>query len=124
MAQKLNLVINQGETFELDIIAKDLNKQPIDITNYSYAGKIRSAYDSDVIAAFTFTKAEQRNSTLGWVKASLTPAQTQAIPCVKSSAKNKRPLTEYIYDIEETDPSNNVTRILEGIISVSPSVTW
>jgi hypothetical protein len=47
---------------------------------------------------------------------------TAAITCTPATNSNRRPLTEFIYDIEQT-VSGVKTRILEGIVTVSPNVT-
>lgn len=122
-ASIFNITINQGEDFEQEIIIKDEAKLPIDLTGYTYSGQIREKYDSATsVATFSCVLNDQRTNK-GSVFLRLSHAQTQAIPCQPSTTANKRPLTEFIYDIEETDPSLKVKRILQGIVSVSPVVT-
>lgn len=116
------MTINQGEDFELQIIIKDSNGTPINLTGNTYAGQIRSKYDSStIIATFTITLGNQTTDP-GLVYIRLSNTDTAAIVCDPATAKDPRPLTQFIYDIEETK-AGKITRILEGIVSVSPNVT-
>lgn len=104
------LTIDQGTTFEktLDLVNND--GAAINVTNYVFSGQIRKSYYSKSKAA-TFTISVS-NAANGNVIISL-PATTT------SSIKPGR----YVYDVKMTDTSNNVTRIVEGIITVTPQVS-
>lgn len=107
MADKVNLVIDQGTTYSVDFEVKDANNEIVDLTNYTGAGQIRKHYTSNTAVSFTVNAYSN-----GVVRAALTANQT-------SSLSEGR----YVYDIELTDIGSEVSRIVEGIITVTPEVT-
>lgn len=107
MATKANLVIDQGATFTTTITITDDDGAVIDLTGYTGAAQIRKHYTS--LTAIPFTVAV--NETEGEVTLSLTANQTANI----SSGR-------YVYDCELTR-SGTVSRVLEGLITVTPQVT-
>lgn len=118
-----NMQINAGDDFELEIIIKDATQSPINLTGNTYTGQMREAWDSkDSVATFVCTVSNQ-TSFKGQLLIKLPHAESIKIPCLPSKGNNKRPTSEFIYDIEQTDPSGNRTRILEGSVLVSPNVT-
>lgn len=118
-----NFQLNQGDDFELILQIKDANGTLFDLTGYTYKGQIKDKYDSKTtVASFNFTIANQVLEK-GKVYVRLTNEQTAAIPTPAAKGANRRPMAEYIYDITETNPDHSITRILEGIITVSPNVT-
>lgn len=122
-AAQYNMNVNQGEDFELQIIIKDDTGTPIDLTGNSYAGQIRKEYDSSSVAAnFVCTIGDQITDP-GLLFVRLPNSTTSAIPCDPATEENPRPVTKFIYDLEETKPDLTITRILEGIVNVSPNVT-
>lgn len=119
MAVNKKFDVAQGATFSLLLTLRS-NGETIDITGYSFAGKLKAAFDDDTAAAsFTFTIRDQ---TLyeGQVYAVLSAAVTASLDAPATDARTK---TRYFYDIEMTDTSAQVFRILEGEIDVSPEVT-
>lgn len=121
-AASYNMTVNQGEDFDLQIIIKDETGTPINLTGSTYAGQIRDKYDSSSIAAsFSFTLGNQITDP-GLLNVTMANTVTAAIPCKPATATDKRPITEFIYDIEQTK-AGLITRILEGIVAVSPNVT-
>lgn len=116
---RYDTIIEQGATFTRQITWQNKDGTPIDITGYSFSGKIRkTASDNKVIASFTFTTVNAAN---GIFKFSLTPAETSLLPSAFSSSAEKS-LLKCSYDIEASIGSN-VYRILEGVISISQEVT-
>lgn len=107
MATKLNLVIDQGATYSNAIIVKDSSNNAIDLSTYTVAGQIRKYYTSSNSTSFTATG----NST-GYVNISLTSNATANL----SSGR-------YVYDIEITSNTGVVTRVTEGIATITPQVT-
>lgn len=122
-AAPYNIVMNQGEDFELQLNIKDSSGVLVNLTGYTYAGQIREKYDSSsIVASFTYTLANQTTNP-GVVFIRISHTNTSLIPCLPATPSNRRPITEFIYDLEETKPDSTVTRILEGVVSVSPEVT-
>lgn len=104
------LTIDQGATYEnnLDLVADD--GTAINVAGYVFSGQIRkSYYSTKPTANFTITIV---NSNTGNVNISLSAATTANIKAGR-----------YVYDVKMKDVGNNVTRIVEGIITITPQVT-
>ena len=107
-AAYVNLYMEQGTTFSSVITLDDLNGSVYDLTGYTANSQIRkSFYSSNATATFT-TSITPANGT---ITLSLTSAQTASITPGR-----------YLYDTIITTGST-VTRVLEGVIDVSPRVT-
>ena len=110
MAVISNLSVDQGATFTAEVAVSGSDGATLDLTGYTAEGQIRKTYTSSTSIAFTATIEAP---TTGNVNISLSAAQTGAM-------KPGR----YVYDVEITnDGGNTVTRILEGQVEVTPSVT-
>lgn len=104
------LTINQGTTFEstLDLVADD--GSAINVAGYVFSGQIRkSYYSANATANLVISISDSAN---GNVLVSLNSATTANIAAGR-----------YLYDIKMTDTANTVTRIVEGVITVTPQVT-
>lgn len=108
MATVNNLVIDQGTTFSLTITVADSNGNPLDLTGYTLRAQLRKSYGSTSYTNFTTASATPSD---GELTISLTAAQTSGLRAGR-----------YVYDIE-IDNEGEVTRVLEGIITVTPEVT-
>lgn len=118
-----NMSINAGEDFYLTLVIKDSLGVLIDLTGKTFAGQIREAWDSvDPSATFVCTVSNQTTNK-GEVVIKLPHTQSNLMPFTGSKNANKRPTTDFIYDIEQTDLSGDVTRILQGTATFSPQVT-
>jgi hypothetical protein len=121
-AANYNITLNQGEDFELRLVIKDETGTPINLTGKSYAGQIRDKYDSSSVAAnFSFQLGNQVTDP-GLLVVKMTNYESSQIPCKPATPLNKRPITEFVYDIEQNS-GGSIIRILQGIVSVSPNVT-
>ena len=106
----LELYIEQGEDFSVNITLDNLNGEPYNLTNINIKSDIRKSYwSSNVAASFS---ANVANTQLGVLNLSL-PANTSTV--MRSG--------RYVYDVEIDDGAGEVTRIFEGIITVLPNVT-
>lgn len=108
MATKANIIVDQGTTFSTVINLTDDNGDPIDLTGYTGESEIRKHYSSSNSQSFTVTLG----GTLGSLELGLSASQTS----------NLTP-GRYVYDVEITSSSNVVSRIVEGIVTVTPEVT-
>jgi hypothetical protein len=108
MATKANIVVDQGTTFSTTISLTDDNGDPIDLTGYTGRSQMRKHYTSSNSQSFTVSL----NSTEGTVALSLTAAQTANLTAGR-----------YVYDVEVVSGANVVSRIIEGIVTVTPEVT-
>ena len=106
--QTVNLVIDQGCTFEKVITAQNTTSGNVTISSGTCAAKMRqSYYSSNNITALT-TAVAGSNVTI-----SLTATQTAAV-----SPGN------YVYDVEYTQSdTTTVERVAEGMITISAEAT-
>jgi hypothetical protein len=110
MATKANLVIDQGSTFSTDLNLTDDNGDALNLIGYTANSQIRKWYTS-INAAASFTTSI--NTSSGVITLSLTSAQTSNLVSGR-----------YVYDVEINDTaSGEVSRIVEGIVTVTPQVT-
>jgi hypothetical protein len=106
----VELTIDQGTTFETSISLTNDDQTTINITNYAFQSQIRkSYYSTNPVANITVTIA---NAATGNVKLSMTPANTANVKAGR-----------YLYDLIMTDTGGVKTRVIEGIITVTPQVT-
>lgn len=108
MATKANLVIDQGATFSTDLTLEDEYGDPIVLTGYTANSQIRKWYTSSNTAAI-FTASINVASAV--ITLSLSADQTSNL----SSGR-------YVYDVEISSGSI-VSRVVEGIVTVTPQVT-
>lgn len=108
MAIKSNIIIDQGADFKSTILIKDDNGVAVDITGYAANAMIRKTYSSSNSVAFTASV----NGAIGQITLSL-PANSSA-----NMAAGR-----YVYDLSVVDTLSKKTRIVEGIVTIAPSVT-
>lgn len=107
MATKVNLVVDQGSTFQTSITFNDEGGNTINFSTYSGAAQMRKHYTSSNSVSFSVGLGSDGVITLG-----LTANQTGNLVAGR-----------YVYDLEVTDSSNQISRLIEGIITVTPNVT-
>ena len=121
-AAKLDINIEQGATFSMSCTMKDSAGATVDLTGWTFSGKIKETLaSSSSVASFTITLANQITDQ-GEFTITLSAATTAAIP-VNVRPNQDRILTQYFYDIEATKPDTTIDRIFEGKAFVSPEVT-
>lgn len=104
------LTVDQGSTFEstIDLVTDD--GAVINVAGYVFTGQIRkSYYSTNPTANLTLAIVDAAN---GNVKVSISAANTANIKAGR-----------YLYDIKMTDTSNTITRLVEGVITITPQVT-
>jgi uncharacterized protein YbcV (DUF1398 family) len=104
------LTINQGATFESDLDLVDDDGSAINVANYVFSGQIRKSY---------YSLNPTANLTLNIVNAASGNVNIYLSAATTSNIKAGR----YVYDVKMTDATNTVTRIVEGVITVTPQVT-
>ena len=110
MAIISNLVIDQGATFTADIDVTDADGDALNLAGYQTAGQMRKTYASTTATDFAASILSESNGT---VRISLSAAQTNALKAGR-----------YVYDVEiKKTSTNEVTRVVEGQIEVTPGVT-
>ena len=111
MAAYVELFMDQGATFNNIInLSDDLTNANINVSGYIVRSQMRrSYYSANATANIICTITSAIN---GEITMSL-PANTTA------NIKSGR----YLFDLETVDTNGTVSRVLEGIITVTPEVT-
>ena len=125
MAQYEDLIIDQGsdveiklELFNPDGTAKILNRY-VEATNsivplFSATGKIKKGFNSTDSNTFNF----------GTTTLSPTNEENCVFLSLTNVVTNSMKAGRYVYDVEITQTSTGqVTRVIEGIITIRPNVT-
>jgi len=110
MGAKANIIVDQGTDFSTTITVTDDDGNVTDLTGYTAAGQIRKHYESSDSTAFTVSFGSPRSD--GQVTLSLTRTVTANIEAGR-----------YVYDVELTSAANTRSRLVEGIVTVTPEVT-
>jgi len=108
MATKANLVIDQGTTYSTSITITDEYNDIYDLTGFTGAAQLRKHYTSSNATAFSVALG----GNTGVITLSLTSTQTASLIAGR-----------YVYDVEITSSANVISRIVEGIATVTPNVT-
>lgn len=106
MANKSLIVIDQGSSFNLTFDIT-FSVEGANLLAYTCNAYMKKHYGSANSVTFTTNVADSNSVTI-----SLTAAETANIAAGR-----------YVYDVTVTSPSNTVTRIVEGVATVTPAVT-
>lgn len=106
MAQKINITLDQGTTFNTSFVIVDEGDAPVDFTGYTANSQMRKSYSSS--ASFPFTVSL---SNTGVVVLSMSANVTNTVTAGR-----------YVYDVE-VENGGVRSRIVEGIVTVTPQVT-
>ena len=109
MASISNIFIDQGATFTTTVTVTDANGDEVNLSGYSVAAQIRKTFLSSTATAFTATIS---NASSGEITISLSPTQTTALEAGR-----------FVYDVLITASGGTKTRVVEGQVTVNPSVT-
>ena len=109
MAAFSEIVIEQGATFNTTINVEDTAGAAINLYGYTANSMMRKSYYSSSATTITSTVTGTANGEV----------------TLTVSATNTANLTpgRYVYDVIITSPTSVVTRVVEGIVTVLPSVT-
>lgn len=110
MSAKANIIIKQGSDFSTSMTMTDDSGFPSDLSGYTGAGQIRKHYTSE-----TFTNLEilfSADRTDGVITIGLGRTATEAMEPGR-----------YVYDVEITSSANTRTRLVEGLVTLTPQVT-
>jgi hypothetical protein len=126
-SRNVGIEMDQGVDFNLMMGIGGCNG-PIDITGYEFLGEMRSTTDlavSELVAEFQFTIQNQASSK-GNVLMSL-PSEATSENEIPTSTANatvpKRQRTPFLFDVKMKDTLGNISRILRGIVYLSPEAT-
>ena len=109
MAAFSEIVIEQGATFNTTINVEDTAGAAINLYGYTANSMMRKSYYSSSATTITSTVTGTANGEV----------------TLSVSATNTASLTpgRYVYDVIITSPTSVITRVVEGIVTVLPSVT-
>ena len=109
MAIAQNIIIDQDSDYSQEFTAKTDAGVVIDLTNASIDGMVRKSFASTAYTSFAPTIV---TATSGTFTLALTDVQTALLERGR-----------HVYDVRVTDSTSTITRIQEGVATVSPSVT-
>ena len=109
MAAKADIVVDQGTTFTTTLNLTDDNGLPIDLTGYTVKSQIKRWYTSSTSVSFTTTVPQPNNGII--------------ILSLVANTTGSMSYGRYVYDVITVSSTNVVTRVVEGILTVTPEVT-
>lgn len=107
MAARVNIILDQGTTFNTEFSFTDDNDEPIDFSTYTANSQMRKSYTSNTAYSFTVSLANN-----GLITLSMNAATTSTISAGR-----------YMYDLEVQDTANTRSRLVEGMVTVTPEIT-
>ena len=109
MATKTNLVIDQGSDFATTVTVTTDAGDPYNLIGFDTRGQMRKSYSSSTAHDFSVAVA---NSAAGTITITL-----------DANTSSNMTAGRYVYDIEIESSGGTVTRVLEGIVNLTPEVT-
>lgn len=109
MATISNLFVDAGSDYSNIITVSSTNGQPLNLSGYTVASQMRKSYSSSTSYAFTASVYDAAN---GKVRLQLSAATSSSIPAGR-----------WLYDVEITSTSGSKTRVVEGIVTITPQIT-
>lgn len=109
MATISNLFVDAGSNFSNIITVSAVNGLPLNLTGYTVKSQVRKSYTSTIVHTFTSSVYE---AVAGKIKLELTAVQSEAITPGR-----------WLYDVEITSSGGVKTRVIEGIVTVTPQIT-
>lgn len=105
----MELLIEQGSTFSTTVNVEDTVGAAINLFGYSASSQMRKSFYAASNTIITSTITGNAN---GEITLSMTAANTAALTPGRQ-----------VFDLIITSPTNVVTRVIEGVIVISPGVT-
>ena len=107
MALKYNIVIDQGTDFAVEFDVTNANNIPMDFTDNIITAKMRKHFES--ANSVSFTCSGSANGTI--------------ILLLTASATINMTPGRYMYDVMTEDSGGEISRIVEGIATLTPQIT-
>jgi hypothetical protein len=109
IGKELNLKFRQGSTFgPYEITLNDPDGNPFDLTGYTFLGKIKKSYSSDVVLAnVNITEVDY---TLGKISMSIPSSGTSLCK------GNPNGSSDYIWDLEMIDSNGSIQPLFYGVV--------
>jgi hypothetical protein len=109
MATISNLFVDAGSDYSNIITVSSTNGQPLNLSGYTVASQMRKSYSSSTVYAFTASVYDAAN---GKVRLQLSASNSSVIPAGR-----------WLYDVEITSSAGAKTRVVEGIVTITPQIT-
>ncbi len=109
MAAYTEILVEQGATFSTTVNVEDTAGAAINLFGYSASSQMRKSYYATSNTIITSTITGNAN---GEITLSMSAANTAAL------APGRQ-----VFDLIITSPASVVTRVIEGIVVISPGVT-
>ena len=109
MATISNLFVDAGSDYSNIITVSATNGQALNLTGYTVASQMRKSYGSTTVYSFAPSLYDALN---GKVRLQLSASTSSSIPAGR-----------WLYDVEITSPSGTKTRVVEGIVTITPEIT-
>lgn len=109
MAGFVELTLEQGANFNTVLDLKDSAGGILNLAGYTVAAQMRKSYYSTTATNFTITVTD---AAAGQITMSMNSANTANVSPGR-----------YVYDVLITSGASVKTRIIEGIVTILPSVT-
>jgi len=124
-AGKYTFFIEQGATTDFELVWKDSNGDPVDLSSYNGRMQIRTDYGGDLICSLS-SSLDSDGTGLNFSGSNgTTPLASGSIGIFISAASSSAfSFSEARYDLElENNNTNYVTRLIEGKVKLSKEVT-
>lgn len=109
MTDRANIYIYQGTDYQTPLEFFD-DDGPIDVSNYTFAGQIRKVYNStSANIEFQFIMTDPANGLVEMI--------------MPNSVTSTLDEGKYQYDILAIHPTNEVIKVLEGLVFIMPTIT-
>ena len=109
MAAFTELLIEQGASFSTTVNVEDTAGAAINLTSYTASSQMRKSYYSSTYSVISSVITGNANGEI-------------TLTMTSSNTANLSP-GRYVFDLVITAPTTIKTRVVEGIIVVSPGVT-
>ena len=115
MADKYNLSIDAGATYQLTVTWTDSAGDPINLTGFTARMKLKSTYGGDALVSLTESDGLTLGAALGTIAIVISDTRTATMADTDH--------TKGVYDLEVESSGGVTTRLLEGRWVCSPEVT-
>lgn len=109
MAIFANLTVDQGSTFNTTVTVAEATGGDISLEGYTARAQIRKTYTSSTALDFYVEITDPENGVIAMK--------------LDSAASGSLRAGRYVYDLEIISPSEDVTRVIEGQLEVTPRVS-
>ena len=109
-AKPMNLTLEQGTDFSVNLTVRNSDGSPLNLLGYTASSEVRKHYTSSTKYPFDVTFADRAQG-----KISLTMTDT-ATALINEG--------RYVYDVYITSSNGNKSRVIAGMLFVSPGVSF